>query len=126
MERLWQVQWYDTIELLAFTKSGSSRLDRRNVFALLQGHRFVWWRSLRDFDDGIDPLGYLSLLGHAGLATPSPLEIRELKQDELARLVCIFGRGAEKQERVTILTQSLTSKTELEGMIEASLSKKDD
>jgi hypothetical protein len=124
MERLWRVQWHGSIEMLTFVKGGSNNLDHRNAFALLQGHRFLWWRSVTDFDDGADPLGYVSFRGHAGLASPSPLEMRELKVDELPRLICVFGRGAEKQERVTLLTHSISDKNALERSIEDAISKK--
>lgn len=119
MAHLWRVDWHGHVELL---KSG---MGRETVFALLQGHRFLWWRSANDFDEGGDPAGYLSLHGHAGLATPSPLEIRELTSDDIAYLVCIFGRGVDEQERLTMLTKSIDAKIDLEKIVEDSLAKKE-
>ena len=100
----------------------------RPAFALLQGHRFLWWRSVEDFDDGCEPLGSLNLSGHAGLTNPSPLELMEMKATatDVSRLVCIFGRGAGKQERITILTPTMQSKTSLEHAVEDAVTKKQD
>jgi hypothetical protein len=121
MDRLWHVQWYGDIEILTFSKTGPNQVERHHAFAMLQGNRFLWWRSLTDFDDGIDMLGYVCLRGHSGLATPSPMEVRHLSPDDLQRLVCIFGRGKDKQERLTLTTDSTRSKQHLEQLIEVEM-----
>lgn len=152
MDRLWHVRWHDTIEIVTLHQtynsssttsttitsnnnptttpipSTTNRVERQKVFAILQGHRFLWWRTTYDFDSGNEPLGHVTLQGHAGLATPSPLEIRELNKSilDLSRLLCIFGRGIVKQERITILLSSGSSKHELERLVEETVSEKQD
>jgi hypothetical protein len=121
MQRLWRVQWYGTVEMLIHNKKSDSS-EWRIVFLMVQGHRLLWWRSINDFDSGIPPMGRLFLAGHAGLSSPSPLELREINGDDIDQVVCVFGSGS----RVTILTSSLDSKFDLERSIEtALLSKKD-
>jgi hypothetical protein len=124
MDRLWHVQWYGDIEILTFSKAGHNQVERHHAFAILQGNRFLWWGTLADFDDGADMIGYVCLRGHSGLATPSPIEVRHLNQDDLQRLICIFGRGADKQERLTFTTNSTRSKLDLEQVIEVELTNK--
>lgn len=94
----------------------------RTVFTIIQGRRVLWWRSVGDFDSGISPLGRLLLAGHAGLSCPSPLELREISPEDVGRVVCVFGSGS----RVTILTQSIEAKDDLEKVVEAAASNKTD
>jgi hypothetical protein len=96
------------------------------AFAVIQGHRFLWWESTRDFDDGQPPKGRVFLAGHAGLATPSPLELREIQKEEVERVVSLFGRGADKQVRVTMLAPNVDEKRVLEKAVEHALSSKAD
>ena len=119
MQRLWRVQWYRSVRMLMHK---DEELEWRTVFAIIQGHRVLWWRSVAEFDSGVSPLGRLFLAGHAGLASPSPLELRKIKQEELERVVCVFGSG----ERTTILTESVEGKEELEKAVEEALSSKQD
>jgi hypothetical protein len=121
MKRLWRVQWYGTTRMLLLNKKSDSS-EWRTVFILVQGHRLLWWRSIHDFDNGIAPLGRLLLAGHAGLSSPSPLELREMNVEELDRVVCIFGSGS----RVTLLTSTAETKVELESVIDAALLNKQD
>jgi hypothetical protein len=93
---------------------------------MIHGHRFLWWRSTEEFDNGEAPLGRIFLAGHAGLATPSPLEMRSIRKDELLRTVCIFGRGEIVQERVAILTPTVEMKNSLEGAIVSATTSKAD
>lgn len=121
MQRLWRVQWYGTALMLLFNKKSDST-EWRTVFVLVQGHRILWWRSIHDFDNGIAPLGRLLLAGHAGLSSPSPLELREMNTEEMDRVVCIFGSGS----RVTLLAPSIDTKLDLENVIEGALYDKQD
>jgi hypothetical protein len=89
---------------------------------MIQGHRLLWWRSAGDFDSGLSPLGRLFLAGHAGLSSPSPLELREISPEDVQRVVCVFGSGS----RVTILTQSIEAKDDLEKVVEAVVTSKID
>jgi len=121
MQRLWRVQWYCTVRILTFDEITES-LEWRTAFVMLQGHRLLWWRSVGDFDSGSAPLGRLFLRGHAGIASPSPRELREISPEDVERVVCIFGSGA----RVTILTPSIEAKAGLEEAVEAAVSSKQD
>ena len=100
-----------------WSEGGIGRLYQGLPFAIVQGHRLPWWRSARDFDNGELPEGRLFLSGHAGLATPSPLEMRTFSQEEMKLVIAIFGRGTTGQERVTILAPSEDSKENLENTI---------
>jgi hypothetical protein len=122
MKRLWRVQWYGTTRMLLLNNKKSDSSEWRTVFVLVQGHRLLWWRSIHDFDNGIAALGRLLLAGHAGLSSPSPLELREMNTEEMDRVVCIFGSGS----RVTLLTSTVETKVELESVIEAALLDKQD
>jgi hypothetical protein len=88
----------------------------------VQGHRFLWWNSVVEFDDGRLPNGRVFLAGHAGLASPSPLELRKIQGGDLERIVCLFGRG----QKVTILVPSAHLKLELERAVSTALSTKTD
>ena len=107
--------------MLLFNKK-SDNSEWRIVFGLVQGHRLLWWRSIHDFDNGIAPLGRLLLTGHAGLTSPSPIELREMNAEEIDRVVCIFGSGS----RATLLTSTVETKIDLERVIEAALLDKQD
>jgi hypothetical protein len=106
LRRLWRAQWYSSAHILRPNEEGQD-LHWEIIFCMIQGHRFLWWRSPEDFDNGEAPLGRIFLAGHAGLATPSPLDMRSIRQTN-CRVVC--GRGEDKQERVTILTPTVDVK----------------
>jgi hypothetical protein len=123
LRRLWRAQWYATVQLVQV--QGTS-LELTPVFAMIQGHRFLWWRSVEDFDKGEGALGRIFLQGHAGLASPSPLEVKAIRKEDLARLVGIFGRGADKQERLTLLCSSEEERDSFEKAISNALTTKND
>lgn len=119
LKMLFRARWYSSIQIL------SSSGDRwKTCFAIIQGHRFTWWSSVNDFDEGGKPLGSIFLSGHSGLATPSPLELKQLPSENLDRLVCLFGKGIDKQERLSLLTPSSAGKEELELAISHTISHK--
>jgi hypothetical protein len=123
LQRLWKAQWYSSIKLhLHNVRRDSSSAGHEvshweNVFAIVQGHRFLWWHSVRKFDNGELPAGRIFLSGHAGLATPSPLEMREFTPEELKLVVIIFGRGMTDQQRVTLLAPNAEMKEKLEDAV---------
>lgn len=122
--------WYSNVQLKTPKASSSSALDRRgwqweDAFAIVQGRRFLWWPSARDFDSGEAPVGRIFLAGHAGLAGLSPLEMRELDKNETPLVVSIFGRGLKEQQRITILTESVASKEALEMAVHEASTKAD-
>lgn len=121
MRQLWRVQWYRTVRILT-TEKGTDKYEWRTVFVMLQGHRLLWWRSLSDFDNGESPIGRIFLAGHAGLASPSPLEMRKINTEDIEKVVCVFGSGA----RVVILAPSAEAKLELEQAVELAVSSKQD
>jgi hypothetical protein len=121
MQRLWKVQWFSTVRMLVHKDASSEHYEWRTVFAMIQGHRLLWWRSVADFDSGATPIGRLYLAGHAGLSSPSPLELRKISSGDTDRVVTIFGSGS----RVTVLTQAVEAKVELEHVVEAISGKQD-
>jgi hypothetical protein len=131
LQRLWKAQWYASVKLRRQAFKGGSHPESddsdglEDAFAVVQGHRFLWWTSARDFDNGELPTGRIFLSGHAGLATPSPLEMRTFSPEEMLLVTAIFGRGTTGQERVTILAPDEDSKEKLESTI-LNLSRKDE
>ena len=121
LRTLWRAQWYSAGQMLC-GDAHSSDLVWRTCFAVVQGHRFLWWNSVSDFDSGVPPKGRVFLAGHAGLASPSPLELREIKGGQLDRVTCLFGRGS----KVTMLLPSVELKVDLERAVEDALSSKID
>jgi len=108
-------------------KDNTSGFERINAFAMIQGHRFLWWKSVSDFDRGEPPAGRIFLAGHAGLASPSPLEMRAVKdKSDIARLTSIFGRGIQTQEKITILAPTEEEKDKLELAVSLAASSKRD
>lgn len=125
LQKLWKARWYATVQLKTHQERTSPREARDwhwvEAFAIVQGHRFLWWQSAQDFDNGEPPSGRIFLAGHAGLAGLSPLEMRQLNESEMSLVVIIFGRGLKNQERLTILTDNVSSKEALElAVLEAS------
>lgn len=125
LRRLWKATWYSSVHMLR-ALDGSTLLSRDAVFAMIQGHRFLWWRSVRDFDNGEAPIGRIFLAGHAGIATPSPLEMRAMSDDEVPRVVIVFGRGTEGQEKHAILTPDISVKDSFERAVALSAASKSD
>lgn len=125
LRRLWRAQFYSTVCLFALKDDGRS-VTRSPVFCIIQGHRFLWWHSVEGFDAGEEPIGLIFLSGHAGLATPSPLELRHLEKNDLTRVVSIFGRGRDAQVRVTLIAPSEDVRTKLEYAIAFATSEKRD
>lgn len=120
LKKLWRAQWFGTLEVKEqLSQAGLTGREWiwETAFALLQGHRFVWWRSEKHFDDGEKPLGNIFFAGHAGLAGLSPLDLRELKPEEVPLVICIFGRGMEGQQKATLLASSSKVKEALETAV---------
>lgn len=123
LTKLYQAQWFGELELKTQSVPALSD-DGRNwdwvgIFAIIQGHRFVWWRSASDFDDGADPSGQIFFAGHSGLAGLSPLEMREFKRNEIEKVVNIFGRGSgtRGQLKISLLPPDESSKESLETAV---------
>lgn len=123
MNRLWRAQWHATAKIRTNVKRKSKETSSwQSIFALVQGRRFLWWKTVEDFDSGKPPLGRIFLAGHAGLSGLSPLELREINPKDVPFVVGIFGRGLKDQQRVTLLMPSEDIKESLENaVIEASL-----
>ena len=124
LRQLWQAQWHSVIKLRVNSDGKIAQWER--VFAIIQGHRFLWWRNVLDFDNGELPTGRIFLSGHAGLTGPSPLEMRELLPEELPLTVTIFGRGISGQERLMLLAPDVTTKDNIENEILLASTKKVD
>ena len=105
LEKLWKAKWHGALQLKENKpEQTTSPFSSRNwtwetAFGLLEGHRFIWWRSEKDFDTGEAPLGQIFFAGHSGLAGLSPLDLRELSKEEIPFVVSIFGRGLQTEQR---------------------------
>ena len=119
LKRLWKAQWFGTVELMEATTSSKAdrRWDWEPVFGLVHGHRFIWWRSEKQFDDGESPLGQIYFAGHSGLGGLSPMEMRELSRREALLIVTMFGRGMEGQQKISVLCPEKKTKGALEDAI---------
>lgn len=124
LQSLWRAQWYSVIDMITTSLDGD--MERKPVFAIVQGHRFLWWDSLHDFDCGEEPLGRLFLAGHAGIATPSPLELRTILDEEKTRVISIFGKGRSEQEKISMVVPSTQARTSLEKAVTLATSIKSD
>ena len=128
LKKLWKAQWFGTLEIKKHIKS-SAETERKwtweTVFGILQGHRFVWWKNEQHFDDGNTPLGQIYFAGHSGLAGLSPLDLKELKKNEIPLIVCIFGRGEHGQQKITLLTPDKDTKETLEDSVFKAFNKND-
>ena len=127
LKRLWRAQWHATIKIRgdSDSKSAKGASTWNKIFAVVQGRRFLWWKTVEDFDNGRPPLGRLFLAGHAGLSGLSPIEMREIDPKDIPFIVGIFGRGLHDQQRITLLMPSSELKETLENsVIDASM--KDD
>lgn len=121
LERMWNAKWFSSVNVRVVNgkKSTPSSYEWHweNRFAVVHGRRLLIWASASDFDDGENPLAWVHLAGHAGLAGLSPLEMRELPRDELPRVVNVFGRGATGQLKLMMLVPSLATKEALEEAV---------
>jgi hypothetical protein len=135
VQRLWKAQWHGHLEIKekGDAHSGIQTMDTsrdwswEHIFAIIQGHQFIWWRGEKEFDDGESPIGRIFFAGHAGLAGSSPLEMRELKREEIPFVVNIFGRGKGNQMKISLLAANETVRSGLEGaVLKASEDTKDD
>lgn len=121
LKRLWKAQWYSSVGMRKASKQKVSPRDKgwhwETVFAVVHGRRLLWWLTTDDFDEGDPPAGYIFLAGHAGLAGLSPLDVRELEKNELPRIVNIFGRGKEGQQKLMLLLATEECKEELENAV---------
>jgi len=128
LTKLWKASWFGPLEL---RRESNLVLDDgfewENIFAIILGHRFLWWRSEKHFDQGEKPIGRILFSGHSGLSGLSPLELRLLKNVNLSNVVSIFGRGESEQVKITVMTSDQHSKEALENaVIQACLDSKVD
>ncbi|CAB9499353.1 C1 [Seminavis robusta] len=123
LQRLWRAQWHATLKIRVDTstkkktKKGTADPTWDTIFAVVQGRRFLWWKTVTDFDNGATPSGRIFLAGHAGLSGLSPLEMREINPKDVPLVVGIFGRGLKEQQRITLLLPSEELKDSLENAI---------
>lgn len=125
VEKLWKARWHGSLQMkekkadVNNTQHSSARSSWswKDVFALIEGHRFIWWRSEKHFDTGESPLGQIFFAGHSGLAGLSPLDLRELTKEEIPSVISIFGRGQQGQQKITMLAPSLELKDSLENAV---------
>jgi hypothetical protein len=121
LRKLWRAQWCEVVEVL---KSPDSSLKARveSAFVVIQGRRVMWWRSTNEFDSGEQPIGRILLHGHAGLATPTPVELKAIgEEDRISRAVSLFGKGADTQERITMILSCQPSKDAFEDAVNSAV-----
>ena len=121
LTNLWTASWHGEIELV---RRGYKR--RRRVFGMIQGNRFLWWDSTECFDRGDTVLGQLLLQGHAGVASPSPVEMKEVGDEQLDRMIVIFGRGVSSQERISLFFGESVGRESFEASVLKALARKYD
>ncbi|EJK56333.1 hypothetical protein THAOC_23806 [Thalassiosira oceanica] len=116
LEKLWKTQWHGTLKIKR-NDPDTSLWRWESAFALIEGHRFIWWKSEKHFDTGEASEGSLFFAGHAGLSGLSPLDLRELPTGDIPSVVSIFGRGQQGQQKVTCLAPDHTAKQTLENAV---------
>ena len=116
LKSLWRARWYGELHLKISTNVGAG-WKWRNIFAIIQGHRLMWWVSSNDFDRGKKPLGQIIFAGHAGLAGLSPLDLRQMQKSEFSRAISVFGRGEIEQQKLILLASSDDEKELIERLI---------
>ena len=122
LTKLYQARWFGKLELKTPNNTASENgrdWDWITIFAIIKGHRFVWWKSDKDFDNGENPAGQIFFAGHSGLASLSPLELRELQKNEIKNVVNIFGRGSggKGQLKISLLVSDQAQKENLESAV---------
>jgi len=110
LAKLWKARWFGRMEMKIYSIEDNSMYNWVNIFAVIIGHRFVWWKNEKEFDEGKFPLGHIVFEGHSGLAGLSPRDLRELDKDLLSKVVSIFGRGKNGQEKLCLLISDETIK----------------
>lgn len=116
LQKLWRAQWYSPMYILKAVER-TEEYSLEPIFAVIQGHRFLWWESPHAFDNGETIQGSLFLEGHAGLTNPSPLEQKLFNDNDIPRLSSIFGKGMDTQERITLLAPSVETKNHFESAV---------
>lgn len=118
---IWGFLWEGNIQ----TRAAASNQPWRQAYVAVQGNRILWWKAEKDLDKGgvRVPEGQIILRGHAGLTSPSPLEVKELGPDKASLLVCVFGRNlaAKTQERRSFMCVSAEDHAGLSAALETAL-----
>lgn len=117
LDRLWKARWHSTVEILANDDDGSPHW--KSAFAVIEGRRFLLWESVMAFDSGALATGNVVFAGHAGMTSPSPVEMRGIQEDVVRlRVASIFGRGSGgKQTRMTMILPDAAKKATLEAAV---------
>ena len=94
------------------------RGDWEEVFLVVQSQRMVWFAREDDVTEGVPSEGQLLFCGHAGTTQASPVELREVGDEDI--LFSVFGRDPlGKPSRKTIVCLSKTDRDRLQSVIEA-------
>jgi len=119
LTKLWKASWFSVVSLRVERQSGvkDGWSWQDGYFAVVFGRQLLIWTSEIEFDEGEIPCNQISLSGHAGLAGLSPVELRVLSEDEILRVVNIFGRGESSQLKLMLLLPDKILKDELESVI---------
>lgn len=100
LQKLWKASWHGTVKIKEKRMDSSSPKNSKKTwnwetaFVLIEGHRFIWWRSEKHFDTGEAPLGQIFFAGHSGLVCDSiifpffNLRLSHQRNSYFNRLVC--------------------------------------
>jgi hypothetical protein len=62
--KLWKASWFGKLEVkVPRTTTANRSWEWVTVFAIIQGHRFIFWHSETDFDSGENPSGQIYFAG---------------------------------------------------------------
>ena len=115
---LWKAVWNGKLFMKVCKQDISPEAwEWQQIYAVLQGHRLIWWKSVADFDTSNMHEGYILFAGHSGVTGLSPLDMRQLEKDEQDRAFCIFGKGSREQQKITVLALSMEEKDTVIDMI---------
>ena len=116
---LWSAHWFGEMKIKVNRESTNAKKTYfwDPIFAVVHGHRIVWWNNEKSFDDGKAPIGNIVFAGHSGLAGFSPLELRQFDKKEIEFMVNIFGRGDTDQEKISLLLPDKESKSLIENAV---------
>lgn len=131
LSRLWKASWHSMIEIRSIddtsikVSGGNTKTHWKSAFAVIEGRRFIFWDSVGAFDSGELAAGLVVLSGHAGITTPSPVEMREIPPEVVTRVISIFGKGSSGQQRMTIVLPDSKTKETFEATVSEITSKDD-
>ena len=104
--------------------AGQQQQQWEDAYLVAQGRRLVWWSNKRSIKEGRPCSGQVLLFGHAGLTQPSPVDVREVGEEHVTRLLAVFGSDAAgAPQKCTVLCRDSIAAAALSGAVQALLVK---